>query len=121
MTTAFDSCTSTMTKLKVWVKANINTRQYLKKSSDFRRLEDVDRRRAELEDRTQAATRIVEQHLGSNLEFTELMRQLSDVTGAGAKAVFCSAIREVLQGIQENERARYLHPTNAHKLTLVGA
>ncbi len=110
-----------MEQLKSWIKSNVNVRSYLKGPSSFEGMVDIDRKRAELEDRTQAATKFVDQHLGKSQRFTDLMSQLSDVRGQEAKKIFCSAVREVFQHIQEEERAKHATHGNTRGRILAAA
>jgi hypothetical protein len=110
-----------MTQLKGWIKANIGTRVALKKPSSFRSMTEGERKRAELEDRTKVASKLVDQYFNTNVEFTAIMGKLSDPRGSNCKAVFCSAVREALQEIQERSWSQYDHPSNtrSRKLAVV--
>lgn len=110
-----------MARLKGWVTSNVNVRDHLMKPSCFEEMDDIDRKKAELDDRTQVASKLVDLHLQKNEEFTEIMGELSDVRGQGGKAIFCSAIREVLHEIQRRDWLQHANRSNARSRQAVSA
>ena len=113
MTKSSHSSSQTARQLKDWlVKPEVKVRTYLKKPSCFEGMNDYDRRSAELDDRTQAAERIMVQYLDENAEFTAIMNDLCVARGRDGKAVYCSALREALKEIQESDRVAYANSSS---------
>ena len=111
-----------MSRLKSWLnKKDVNVRSYLKKPLSFEGMNDSARQAAEFEDRTKVATTIMDRYLDKDAEFTEIINDLCVARGSEGKAVFCSALREGLQDIQQIDRAAYLLSGNARGRKLVGA
>jgi hypothetical protein len=108
MTKENDTCTALMDELGIWLhKRTVDINKFLAKPSSFDGMDDVDRKRAELNDRTQAAEKIVSKYLHKDVGFTAILSKFCNLKASQAVSTYCSAIREVLKDIQEKGRMKH--------------
>jgi len=107
-----DTCTVLMNELGNWLqKHKTEVDKFLAKPTSFDGMDEVDRSRAEFDDRKQAAEKIVSKYLHKDVGLTAILGKFCNLKASQAVSTYCSAIREVLKDFQEkgpvkNDRSR---------------